>query len=188
MRNLGRRAVTGLLLALLVALGVLTRGFTAFPSTYYMTGPSMAPAVGQGAWFVARPLRGHPERGQLVLLEHWIDDSLFHVLRRAVGLPGDTLAMVDGVLFVNGLAAGWPSRIVERRAERSLDGPIEGTIYNWGPVVVGPDSVFVLSDTRDMIGWPDSRFLGPVSADRIPERYAFSLRRGEQAPGPPPRD
>lgn len=184
----GRRLAAGLLALVLLGLAVATRGFTAFPSTYYMTGPSMAPSVGQGAWFVARPLRGLPGRGQLVLLEHWIDDSLFHVLRRAVGLPGDTLAMVRGVLVVNGRQSGWPWRIVEPRAERLLDGPVAGTIYNWGPVVVGPESVFVLSDTRDMIGWPDSRFFGPVPADRIPERYAFSLRDGERAPGPPPRD
>jgi hypothetical protein len=43
---------------------------------------------------------------------------------------------------------------------------------------VGPDSLFLLSDTRDMIGWPDSRFLGPVPRDRVRERYVFALRRG----------
>lgn len=173
-----RRALAGLLVATLLGLAAVTRGFTALPATYYMTGSSMAPAVGQGAWFVARPLAGLPERGQLVLLEHWIDDSLFHVLRRAVGLPGDTVRMVDGVLCVNARAPGWPARILERRAERPLDGPVAGTIYNWGPVVVGPDSLFLLSDTRDMIGWPDSRFLGPVPRDRVRERYVFALRRG----------
>lgn len=172
---------TGALLAVLVALAVFTRGFTALPTTYYMTGPSMAPSVGQGAWFVARPLRGLPTHGQLVLLEHWIDDSLFHVLRRAVGLPGDTLRMVAGVLWVNSQTPNWPARVLQPRADRTLDGPVRGSIYNWGPVVVGPESIFVLSDTRDMFGWPDSRFLGPVPAERIVERYVFSLRRGTNA-------
>ncbi|HEV8265314.1 MAG TPA: signal peptidase I [Gemmatimonadales bacterium] len=166
---------TGLLLAALLALAVFSRGFTAFPSTYYMTGPSMEPSVGQGGWFLARPLRGMPARGQLVLMEVWIDDTLYHVLRRAVGLPGDTLRMVDGLLRVNGRAADWPARIIERRAERTLDGPIPGTIYNWGPVAVGPDSVFLLSDTRDMVGWPDSRFLGAVPRERVVERYLFRI-------------
>jgi signal peptidase I len=161
--------------AILVALAVLTRGFTAFPSTYYMTGPSMEPSVPQGAWFLARPLGEMPARGDLVLMEHWIDDTLYHVLRRAVGLPGDTLRMVDAQLRVNGRAAAWPARVIERRAERTLDGPIAGTIYNWGPVAVGPDSVFLLSDTRDMLGWPDSRFLGGVPLERIVERYLFRL-------------
>ena len=173
---------TTALLALLAGMAVVTRGFTALPSTYYMTGPSMVPGVGQGAWFLARPLRAAPARGQRVLWEHRIDDSLFHVLRRAVGLPGDTLRMRAGTLFVNGQQAPWPARVVEPRAERALDGPIAGTIYTWGPVVVGPDSVFVLSDTRDMFGWPDSRFVGAVPRERIVARYLLTLRRGNEGP------
>lgn len=180
-RHRWRWIPSGLLLLLLAALGLLTRGFTSFPSTYYMTGPSMAPSVGQGAWFLARSSSALPGRGELVLWEHWIDDTLYHVLRRVVALPGDTARMVDGMLLVNGRLGVWPARIVERRAERILDGPIPGTIYNWGPVAVGPDSVFVLSDTRDMIGWPDSRFFGAVPRERIGARYLFSLRPGAAA-------
>lgn len=104
-------------------------------------------------------------------------DSLYHVLRRAVGLPGDTVAMRDGLLWVNGRAPGWPARVVAPRAERRLDGPIQGTIYNWGPVVVGPDSAFVLSDTRDMLGWPDSRFIGAVPLGQLEDRMMFVLSR-----------
>lgn len=169
---------TAILLVLLSGLAVLTRGFTALPATYYMTGESMAPSIGRGDWFLARPLAGLPRRGELVVIQHWIDDSLFHVLRRAVGLPGDTVAMKDGLLWVNDVAPGWPARILEPRAERTLEGPIGGTIYNWGPVVVGPDSVFVLSDTRDMFGWPDSRFLGAIPRERVVDRFVGRLRKG----------
>ena len=168
------------LLGLLGTLVWLTRGFTAFPSTYYMTGPSMAPSVGQGAWFVARPLRGELSRGDLVLWEHTIDDSVFHVLRRIVGLPSDTVRMEAGVLSVNGAAAGGPWRVIEPRAERPLDGRVRGTIYTWGPVVVGRDSAFLLSDTRDMLGWPDSRFLGAVPREHLVARYWFALLRGDR--------
>ncbi|MGH7568881.1 MAG: signal peptidase I [Gemmatimonadales bacterium] len=167
-----------LLIALLTALAVFTRGFTAFPSTYYMTGPSMAPTLDAGDWFLTRPLVGGlPARGELVIMRYEEGDSVWHVLRRAVGLPGDTVAMRDGLLWVNRLAPGWPARVIRFRAERTLDGPIPGTIYNWGPVVVGRDSVFVLSDTRDMIGWPDSRWLGAIPRDRIVDRYVLKLRR-----------
>lgn len=176
--RLWRSIPTGLLVAVLAALAVFTRGFTAFPSTYYMTGPSMEPTVRQGAWFLARPFGGMPARGDLVLLEHWIDDTLYHVLRRAVGLPGDTLRMVAGLLRISGRDADWPSRVLDPRAERPLDGPLPGTIYNWGPLVVGPDSVFLLSDTRDMLSWPDSRFLGAVPRDRIVDRYLLGLWPG----------
>ena len=167
-----------ILLILVVGLVVLTRGFTAFPSTYYMTGESMMPTIGRGDWFLARPLSGMPERGALVVMRYTEEDSVWHVLRRAVALPGDSVAMKDGLLWVNRLAPSWPARILAPRAERTLDGPIRGTIYNWGPVLVGPDSVFVLSDTRDMIGWPDSRFLGPVPVSGLEDRFVLVLRRG----------
>ncbi len=149
-----------------------------------MTGESMAPSVGKGDWFLARPLSGLPRRGQLVVMQFRDGDSLFHVLRRAVGVPGDTVAMRDGLLWVNGRAPSWPARILELRAERTLDGPIRGTIYNWGPVLVGRDSVFVLSDTRDMIGWPDSRFFGAIPLDRIEDRFVLVLKRGVTGTSP----
>jgi signal peptidase I len=142
-----------------------------------MTGESMVPAVGRGEWFLARPLAGPPARGDLVVIEHWIDDTLYHVLRRVVGLAGDTVAMRDGHLRVNDVPAPWPARVIVPAAERALEGPITGTIYNWGPVVVGADSVFVLSDTRDMVGWPDSRFFGAVPRVRVVDRYVTRLWR-----------
>ena len=174
-RSLWRWIPTAFLVGILVTLALLTRGFTALPGTYYMTGPSMEPGVAQGTWFLARPLRGMPARGDLVVMQIWIDDTLFHVLRRAVGLPGDSVQMAAGRLRVNGRPAAWPARIIKREAERTLDGPLQGTIYNWGPVAVGPDSVFLLSDTRDMLGWPDSRFLGALPLERITERYVIGL-------------
>lgn len=172
------RLLLWLLAAVLLGLAVLTRGGTALPATYYMTGSSMAPAVGAGTWFLATAQRGLPPRGRLVLVQWSLDDSLYHVLRRVVGLPGDSLRMIGGALAVNGALAPWPWRVLEPRAARRLDGPIPGTTYDWGPVVVGRDSVFVLSDTRDMNGWPDSRFLGAVPVGRIRERYLLTLRRG----------
>ena len=176
---------TAILLAVLAGLAVLTRGFTALPTTYYMTGESMAPTLGAGDWFLARPLVGRPARGDLIVMRYTEEDSLWHVLRRAVGLPGDAVAMKDGLLWVNGLAPSWPARIIVPRADRTLEGPVRGTIYNWGPVVVGPDSVFVLADTRDMIGWPDSRFLGPVPLDQLEDRFMFILRRRTPMAGAP---
>lgn len=173
-----RWVVRGALVALVGAAAVFTRGFTALPSTYVMSGESMAPELWPGDWFLARPLLGLPQHGDLVVVRHTIDDSLFHVLRRAVGLPGDTVAMREGTLWVNGLAPGWPARILVLQADRPLDGPIGGTLYDWGPVTVGPDSVFVLSDTRDFIGWPDSRFLGPIPRDRVVDQFVMVLRRG----------
>jgi signal peptidase I len=173
--------IVTLLAAALGGLLWLTRAFTAIPQVYYMTGPSMVPSVGQGAWFWARPLEGPPARGALVLVALTLDDSLYSVLRRVVGLAGDTLAMRAGALTVNGRPAPWPARVVNPHAARSLDGPIAGTIYDWGPVVVGPESLFVLSDTRDMFGWPDSRWLGAVPREQVTEGGVRTITRGSMS-------
>jgi len=148
-------------------------GGARLPALYYMTGPSMEPAVPAGSLFLALPPKRSPARGDLVLVELVLDDSTYHVLRRVVGLPGDTLEMTQGRLTINRAAAPWPFRILEPKADRLLDGPLEGTLYTWGPIVVEPGTLFVLSDTRDMIGWPDSRFLGPRPASRVVGRLSL---------------
>jgi signal peptidase I len=180
----GASAVRGAALILLAAgllLGLYwTRGGSRWPAVYYMTGPSMSPAVGAGALFLAMSPAGRIRAGDLVLVELTLDDTAYHVLRRVVGLAGDTLRMESGVLTVNGVTAPWPFQVLESRADRPLEGPVGGTLYRWGPVVVGPDSVFVLSDTRDMVGWPDSRFLGALPRALVAAEFSRLLRRSPQ--------
>ncbi len=138
-----------------------TRAFTRWPQVYYMTGGSMEPAVRAQEYFVASSPVGRLERGMLVIFRYEDEDGVFHVLRRLAALPGDTIAMRDGRAIVKGRPAPWPFRVMKPDAHRS---PLarEGDLLTWGPVAVARDSVFLLADTRDMLGWPDSRFLGPV--------------------------
>jgi signal peptidase I len=97
-----------------------------------------------------------------VLFRYRDEDGEFHVLRRVVGLPGDTIAMQDGAMLVDGSRPRWPYRVLRPAARRS---PLASTgdLFTWGPLVVPPDSVFLVADTRDMVGWPDSRFVGFIA-------------------------
>ncbi len=161
-----RLALRLALLAAAVGLAWATRFGTRWPSLYYMTGPSMEPAVRAGEYFwVVSPL-GRLERGDLVVFRYEDEDGVFHVLRRLAGLPFDTVRMEDGELVINGQATGWAYRIVAPRARHSPLALVPD-LYTWGPWVVPPDSVLLLSDTRDVLGWPDSRFLGPIPRDRV---------------------
>jgi signal peptidase I len=97
-----------------------------------------------------------------------------HVLRRVAGLPGDRVAMRGGEAIVNDTPASWPWRIMEPRASRSALALVDD-LYNWGPLSVPPDSVFLLSDTRDVVGWPDSRFIGPVAITELEGTAAWRI-------------
>lgn len=123
-------------------------------------------------------------------------------VKRVVGLPDDTLLMVDGVLYRNGAEVPEPyvkhtrpyedprspqfdwqrSHLVENgRAAREY----RPTRDNWGPITVPPDSYFVMGDNRD--NSEDSRYWGFVPTESVKGRpliIYFSYDRDKLAPFP----
>ncbi|MDQ4126703.1 MAG: signal peptidase I [Actinomycetota bacterium] len=95
-----------------------------------------------------------PERGDIVLFKS-PDGGEDPLIKRVVGLPGDTIEVRQDTLLVNG----------ERRREpyvndeyRRLQGP-------YGPRTVPEDHVFVMGDNRG--NSHDSRFFGPVPEENL---------------------
>jgi len=146
---------------------------------------AMAPSVLAGDFIFVSKLpsaRRAPDRNDIVILEAPTTPGLM-VIKRVVGLPGDTLAMVDGVLLRNRVPVAEPytqltdslgavSRHLEHGRAWHLAHLVrkDATAYrptmrNWGPIVVPGDSAFVLGDNRDESF--DSRFWGAVGIDRI---------------------
>lgn len=163
-------AVTGFL----VAAAWVTRLGTRWPSIYYMTGPSMEPTIGAGEYFVA----WSPPTlvtGELVLFRFVDGDDAFHVLSRLAALPGDTVAMVNGAVMLNGRPQPWPFE-VRHPVARTSPMTRSGDLLTWGPWIVPPDSVVVLADLRNMMGWPDSRFIGFVAQSDVLARATRTLR------------
>lgn len=158
-----------------VALAWTTRAGTRWPGIYYMTGPSMEPSLQAGESFLVWSPPGKLSRGDLVVFRYEDEDGVFHVLRRLAGLPGDTITMREGVVLVNGVPQRWPFRIVVPGARRSpLARPTD--LYTWRLRPVPPDSAVLLADTRDMVGWPDSRFLGFIPLTDIVGKATRTLR------------
>jgi signal peptidase I len=81
------------------------------------------------------------------------DDEL---IKRVLGLPGETISAQDGQVVVDG------RRIIEPYLP---DGVVTG---DFGPVEVPPGHVFVLGDNRSSSA--DSRVIGPVAVDTIAGR------------------
>lgn len=122
------------------------------------------------------PAFREPERGDILVFDS-VEDEGLKVVKRLIGIPGDTLAMEQGVLIRNGQKVGepyalhanpqWlgdPAQQEQMRAwqVRYLAGKKADNYrpdsQNWGPIVVPADSFFMMGDNRDSSY--DGRFWG----------------------------
>ena len=153
---------------------------------------------------VRLPAIDPPERGDVVVFEpppRAQQAAHTNYVKRVVGLPGDTLLMVDGVLYRNGSEVPEPyvkhTRPNEdprshqfdwQRAYMVEDGSRPNrrpTRDNWGPIRVPEENYFVMGDNRD--NSEDSRYWGFVPADAVKGRplvIYFSYDRDKLVPFP----
>ncbi len=110
-----------------------------------------------------------------------------NVVKRIVGMPGDTLSMVDNQIYVDGVAALEPFAKKEDPTANPQDPRMRDwqlkylvgrepkdyrpSLKNWGPLIVPPDSFFVMGDNRD--NSYDSRYWGFLGRNRIDGRPLF---------------
>ena len=131
------------------------------------------------------PAFGEPRRGDVIVFTPPHEPDR-HYVKRVVGLAGDTLAMIDKNLYVNGELLSepyarytdsdplgdytapsmlWQRAFLAHSMEERSYHPSRDT---WGPLVVPRGRYFVLGDNRD--DSEDSRFWGFVHADAITGR------------------
>ena len=92
-----------------------------------------------------------PVRGEVVVFRSPRDQERDFV-KRVIGLPGDTVEIVSGTVYVNGL------QLIEPYLDRKDN-------TTMGPVKVEPGTVFVLGDNRGSSN--DSRSWGPVPTENL---------------------
>ena len=127
----------------------------------------------------------NPERGDVVVF--FSPDDETRMVKRVIGLPGDTLELINNVLVINGqsvdysplsskqsegLAPQWQERA--RFAEEGLDGRrhavmaltgVENPKRSFAPIKIPEGSYFMMGDNRD--NSRDSRFYGIVKREQI---------------------
>lgn len=148
-RGIGRDVVEAIVMA-----GLLFLGIQAVMRQFVVENISMLPTLDPGdrifvdrlSWRAVSDLA----RGDVVVFRAWDEDKLY--VKRLIGLPGDTLTLQEGEVFVNGERLDEPY-LLQHAAESK-------------PVIkLGPDEFFVMGDNRPSSA--DSRIHGPVKRDAI---------------------
>ncbi len=132
------------------------------------------------------PGYSEPRRGDVMVFDPPHEESL-KLVKRLVGMPGDTVSMRNRVLFVNGEAVDEPyvkhSNVgdethpwMEWQREHVVPGMDPRTYAptrdTWGPLVIPPDRYFMLGDNRETS--LDSRYWGLLEGWRLEGRAVFT--------------
>lgn len=123
------------------------------------------------------------------------------LVKRLIGMPGDTLYMRDGLLHLNGVVQhqgpafannykgdgsqvsqdfDWQHKI-EIKGSRFGDPPAQPTLDNWGPLVIPSNHYFMMGDNRYCS--KDSRYWGVVPKENIRGRPLFVYYSYVPGPG-----
>lgn len=148
------------------------------------------------------PAFREPRQGEIIVFDSVEED--IKVVKRLIGVPGDTLAMEAGQLIRNGVRVPEPYVVHEdplpsgppamRQRMRQWQLPhlvasesetYRPDIQDWGPILVPPGSYFVMGDSRD--NSHDSRmwgFLPRVNVRGTPMVVYFSYDQTSWRPLP----
>ena len=153
--------------------------------------------------FSGRILGSQPDRGDIVVFRLPTDDSTDYI-KRVIGLPGDRIQMVDGVLHINGQATKrervedfvdvdegrratrvrqWRETLPNGVSYTTLDLPYNTASDNTDIYHVRPDHYFMMGDNRH--NSTDSRYpqVGDVPFENLVGRAQlifFSFAEGER--------
>ncbi len=168
------------------ALFVLIRTFVLQP--FVITSGSMEDALLVGDFLIANraavgvripgtrvriPGYSSVRRGDILVFDPPHEPDL-KLVKRLIGVPGDTVSMKDGVLTINGQVQGepyvkhvdplgddphaWMAWQEEHLVAEVTSATYRPTRDNWGPLVIPEDRYFMLGDNRDTS--LDSRYWG----------------------------
>lgn len=149
LKTWGRDVAVALLLAMLIIVFLY--------QPVKVEGTSMAPLLSdQERIFINKFVyRFEPiHRGDVVVFWYPLDTSKSFI-KRVIGLPGDTIDIRAGELYVN-----------EKHIAEPYVPPSYFDDSSYGPIQIPPDEYFVMGDHRDSSN--DSRIFGPV-----PRKYIY---------------
>ena len=128
-------------------------------SVYVVEGTSMDPAYPAGTELYGAPISTQVERGDVVLLDDGKED---YAVKRVIGLPGETVQLWRGQVFIN------RQMLIEPYLPKHIyTYPVEPT-HRGATFILGERQYFVLGDNRPCSA--DGRTYGPVDRKQIKRR------------------
>ena len=132
-------------------------------TTILVDGRSMTPTFEHLDYLIAEQdflVRNKYRRGDVVYFrppEGAMHEDRGYFVKRIIGVPGDTIEVKGGMVYVNDEPIDEPYK---------ADVPTqEGTMT--GELTLDEDEYFVMGDNRNPGGSYDSRFFGPLQSDHI---------------------
>lgn len=160
----------GPVLVLAVVVAVVFRMFLF--TAYHIPSLSMAPTLDVGDRVVVNRLSyklGEVDRGQVVVFSRPPGQvgQAEHLIKRVIGLPGETVTVSNGHIWIDGQRLS-ESYLAQEESSEPRTAAIPGCANDGGSrteCVVPEGSVFVMGDNRR--GSVDSRVFGPIDQDSI---------------------
>ena len=145
-------------LAVSIAVVLLIRTFLF--TIIRVDGPSMSDTLldGDKLFVTVADMRANgPDRFDVIICKY--PNRKDQYVKRVIGLPGDTLRVKNGVLYINGEEVEEPF-LSEARTVR-----FDKASNNFGPIEIGEGEYFVMGDNRDDSN--DSRNVGVITEDMV---------------------
>lgn len=131
-------------------------------------GKAMSPTIDNGQLLVISKTsysakRGAPDRDMIVVLEKTAAPDVYedNIIARVAGLPGETVEIRDGKVYIDG------KEYVTENGIKGSDGEMK--------VKLKKNEVFLLCDNRDEDIDSRNEKLGPVDMKQIKGRVLFSI-------------
>ena len=137
---------------------------------YHIPSASMVPTLEEGDRVVVNRLSyqfGEVERGQVVVFKKPQGSSGQNdLIKRIIGLPGETIRFADNQVYVNGLRLEEPYLAEQDSTRPRLTIPgCAQTTPAPDTCVVPEGTIFMMGDNR--LGSSDSRVFGPIEIDNV---------------------
>lgn len=155
--GVGHRIATKILVPLLVIFVAIVLVFYVFYQRGRVVGPSMLPTLHSGDMVLLTKDYPEPRRGDIVFTQVIEEGRPVEIVKRVIGLPGDTVEIKQDVAIVNGIPEPARGQVVRPQFAVSVE-----------EYRIPPGYLYLMGDNRTESA--DSRYTGPAAVSGVKGR------------------